>query len=271
MEITNLEKYKKDLKDLIREGDALQSSLLFSSAPDGYRQAVAARFDGDNEKTDKHIAALPAFSTGYQHWYSEALVLVKQLLPDRLPDFIRLYEKPRTRKEINFENYRIEDAIQGLRVTRGGQVKVDQSAAIPLLEAQVAIVSAINKRFTSSLFDIKQLVQADLFDSELDAARELLKNKFMRGAGAVAGVVLEKHLGQVCENHQVKIAKKHPSISDFNDALKNANVIDVAQWRFHQHLGDIRNSCDHSKEAEPTQEQVKDLIDGVAKVSKTIF
>lgn len=35
---------------------------------------------------------------------------------------------------------------------------------------QQAILNAVKQRFESSLFDIKQLVQADLFDSELDAA-----------------------------------------------------------------------------------------------------
>ena len=63
-------------------------------------------------------------------------------------------------------------------------------------------------RFESSLFDIQQLVTADLFNSELDAASELAKKKFLRAAGALAGVVLEKHLRQVCKSHSVTIRKK---------------------------------------------------------------
>ena len=63
---------------------------------------------------------------------------------------------------------------------------------------------------------------ADLFDSELDAAEALAKKKFLRGAGAMAGVVLEKHLRQVCSNHSVKISKKAPTINDLNDLLKAA-------------------------------------------------
>ncbi len=126
-------------------------------------------------------------------------------------------------------------------------------------------------RFESTLFDIRQLVQADLFDSELGAAGELAKNKFTRPAGALAGVVLERHLGQVCDNHAIKLSKKNPTISDLNDALKEANVIDVPQWRFIQHLADIRNLCDHNKKAEPTAAQVDDLVAGVTKITKTVF
>ena len=111
---------------------------------------------------------------------------------------------------------------------------------------------------------------ADIFDSELDAAAELAKKKFLRGAGATAGVVLEKHLRQVCSNHSVKILKKAPTISYLNDLLKEADVVDVQKWRFIQHLGDIRNQCDHDKK-EPTAEAVNDLIAGVAKTIKNLF
>jgi hypothetical protein len=84
-------------------------------------------------------------------------------------------------------------------------------------------------------------------------------------------VVLERHLKQVSDDHGVTITPKNPSISDLNNALKEAGVIDVPQWRFVQHLADIRNLCDHSKTAEPTIEQVDDLVAGVAKIIKTLF
>jgi hypothetical protein len=148
---------------------------------------------------------------------------------------------------------------------------VGPDAAIPQFQQQLAILKSVGARFESSLFDIRQLVQADLLDSELDAAKELVKNGFARAAGAVTGVVLEQHLGQVCENHAIKISKKSPTISDLNQALKGANVIDVPTWRFVQHLADVRNLCDHDKKVEPTAEQVNGLVDGVMKITKTVF
>src|SRR5262249_27214319 len=148
---------------------------------------------------------------------------------------------------------------------------VGPESAFPQFEQQLEIARSAKQRFASSLFDIRQLVQGDLFDSELDAAEELAKKKFTRAAGALAGVVLEHHLAQVCENHKIKVAKKNPSISDLNDLLKSANVLETADWRFVQHLADFRNLCDHSKASEPTVDQVNDLIAGVKKVSKTLF
>ena len=136
---------------------------------------------------------------------------------------------------------------------------------------QLLILESAETRFDSSLFEIKQLVQADLFDSELDAARELNKKGFTRGAGAIAGVVLEGHLLQVCENHNIKIKKKNPTINDYNELLKKNHVIDIPTWRFIQHLADLRNLCNHKKERAPIKEEIEELIDGVEKTTKTVF
>lgn len=225
------------------------------------------------EELESFLKKLPNFNEAYERWYSEAKALVKQLLPNRLEDFVAHYERPKTRKDITYASYRILDYLQGLTVTTGyeKQKVVGTGAAIPQFRQQLAIVKAIEHRFESSLFDIRQLVQADLFDSDLDAAEELAKKKFTRAAGAMAGVVLERHLAQVCSNHGLKLTKKAPTIADLNDALKQANVIDVPDWRFIQHLGDLRNLCDHNKATEPTIEQANDLISGVRKLSKTLF
>jgi hypothetical protein len=227
----------------------------------------------DKANVQEALKKLPKFNVAYEAWYSECLALLKQLLPDRFQDFKEHFEAPKNRKEITYATYRIQDALKGLCVTRSpyNEVIVDHKAAVPHLRQQAAILRAAEKRFDSSLFEIRQLVQADLFDSEIGAARELLKNKFLRAAGAIAGVVLEKHLRQVCDDHGIKISKKNPSLGDLNELLKASSVIDVPQWRFTSMLADIRNLCDHDKQKEPTPQQVNDLIDGTDKVLKTVF
>ncbi|SRR5258708_3487401 len=269
---SNLDRYKKDLDSLITKGNELSLAMQRECAPEAFEKELLK--NGSKEAVKELIKGLPAFRENYQQWYSETKVLVRQLLPDRLSDFVGHYERPK-RKDITAESYRILDYLQGLNVThtQGQQTHtvVGPDAAIPQFDQQLAILKSVKTRFESSLFDIRQLVQADLFDSELEVAEELVKNKFMRAAGAVAGVVLERHLGQVCDNHGIKIAKKKPVISDLNDALKEADVIDVPTWRFVQHLADIRNLCDHDRKTEPTAEQVSDLVAGVMKITKTMF
>lgn len=265
---SNLDKYKADLKKLITKGKLLQVAMEYECFPDQVEEIYGKAKDGK-----KLLQDLPSFGKDYQAWYSEAAAVIKQLLPDRFEDFVRHYQKPKTRKEITSDNYKIEDYLQGLTVTRGWEKTkvVGQDAAIPQFRQQLAILEAVEARFESTLFDIRQLVQADLFDSELEAARELLKKGFVRASGAVAGVVLEKHLAQVAQNHNVKTAKKHPTISDFNDLLKKSDVLDTASWRQVQRLGDIRNLCDHNKDRDPTKDEAEELISGVEKFTKTLF
>jgi hypothetical protein len=270
MALPNKDRYEKDLDSLIDRGKTLHLAIQFECFPEQFRIALKKQL---GRKADEVLRTLPSFTESYQSWYSEAKVLVKQLLSDRLADFVRYYEKPKPRKEITFESYRIEDCLQGLNVTYGFDKKkvAGPDAAIPQFRQQLAILKSVKARFESSLFDIRRLVQADLFDSELDAARELTKNGFLRGAGAVAGVVIEKHLSQVCTNHNIPIRKKHPNISDYNELLKNAAVVDIPGWRQIQRLADIRNLCDHKSDREPSKDEVVELIDGTDKLCKTLF
>ena len=139
---------------------------------------------------------LPVFSSAYQPRYSEAMAVVKTLLPLRYQDFVPLYERPKSRKEITRENYVIEDYLSDTVVTAGFDKKIiaGPDAAIPAFEQQFNIIAAVMNTLDSTLLDIRREVQASLLDAELDKAAQLAKNKHYRAAGAVAGIALEKHL-----------------------------------------------------------------------------
>jgi hypothetical protein len=245
--ITNLTKYKADLEKLLKLGYSMELDLLFR------HQTGKGRVDkGQKEAAQKASAS---FEDNYQAWYTESHAVIRQLIPDRVSEFEQLYKGEGKRREINGITYTIQDWLNGLRAGTNRHTSdklFDDFAGITMrFRTQLAILQAAEARFDSSLFDIKQFVQADLFDSELDAARALVKSGFLRGAGAIAGVVLEKHLAQVSANHNVPTRKQHPTISDLNDVLKNANVVDVPAWRSIQRLGDLRNLADHNKHRGP--------------------
>ena len=256
---TNLSKFNDELDQLLEKGKL----LLYSMALD-----VGAI----DEETRQALLKmkLPSFKCDYESWYSISMQVIKQVLPDRYEDFVKQYKNEK-RKEVDHLTYTISDYLIGLRTTRGYEVKTDGKAAIPKFESQLNILKSAKGRLSSALYDMVEVLQADFFDNEIEAARELWKKGFYRGAGAVGGVVLERHLGNVCEKHGIKVSKKHPTINDFNQLLKDKEVIDVATWRFIQHLGDLRNLCDHSKEREPKKEEIDDLLSGVSKVCKTIY
>jgi len=265
------EKFSKALDELIREGDMLHMSMQYIFMPEKFKRAAEEKFE-DPEKTKKYLDDLPDFYTSYQSWYSEAQSLISQILPNRLTDFQNYYEYPRVRKETTFQNYMIKDMLQGLRVTRyGNEVVADGSSAIPEFVQQLNIVKAAREKLNSTLIDLTNLLQADVFDSEIDSAQALAKSGFLRAAGAICGVIIEKHLQSVAKQRKISIKKKSPTIADLNEALKAAEVISVPQWRFIQHLADIRNLCGHAKGSEPTVDDINDLVLGTNKIIKNIF
>lgn len=267
--ISNIERFTSELDKLVIEGKRLLASLEYQINEKRTMLVYSKLFKSKEDLRD-FFHELPHFNTQYQSWYSEALYLIKQIIPLRLNDFVRLYEKPKDRKSIDYENYRIEDALHNLQVTKAKEVKVDASAAISLVEQQIAIVVSAKRRFSSSLFEIHQSIQANLFDAEIEAAENLVKRNFIRAGGTLIGVVLQRHLKQVMTNHDIKDIKKNMTISICSDILKMNHVIDQNQWRLIQFLKDIVNACDHTH-AEPLQSHVLDLIDGVKKVIKIIY
>lgn len=237
---SKIDKYKLDIQQLINDGETIIKKL--------------------NTTYD-----LVQLKQEFEIWYTESFALIKVVLPDRINDFSKMYYNDKTKNGLMTYFQHIPSMLDEW----GDSTIIDQVKSV--LDSQIGILKSCEKRFESSLFDIKQLLQADIFDSELDAARELSKKGFLRAAGAIAGVVLEGHLKQVCINHNIVIKKTNPTISDFNQLLKDNEIIETHDWRFIQRLGDIRNLCDHKKQQEPTKEEIEELIKGVEKIIKTLF
>ena len=262
---SNITKYQNDLESLIERGQCLYYGLI-NEFSNEYKGQIAKLPKGKQVEIKKC-----SFKNDYNSWYNESLSLIKQLMPERLEDFVSYYKQPK-RKSLTYETYSISDYLVSLMAYDGwGGELFKSSTIINKYEQQFKILKSLKNRFNSTLYDIRQLLQADVFDSETDAAKELCKKGFYRAAGAICSVVLEKHLKSVCEKRNIKTRKNTPTINDYNQLLKDSDVIDIVMWRFIQRLGDIRNLCDHDKDVEPTQVIVAELIDGTDRVIKTVF
>lgn len=217
--------------------------------------------------------ATQSFGKSYQGWYSTALRVVEQLLPDRLEEFRELHRPPRPVKQLDFSSYTVSDYVNGIVVTSGFDrepVFDAKRAGLAKLMIQIDIVESAQARLDFKLADIQGVIEARLLGDELSAARELLDAGYLRAAGAVAGVVLEHHLQRVMANHELTSRKK-PTINNLNEALKAAEVYSQSQWRLIQRLGDIRNLCAHANKDEPARSDVEDLLSGVAKITAEVF
>lgn len=254
--MNKFEEYKASFETLVMTGDKMITEFH-----------LRHRDDGKNEE-DSAIN----IENYYQGWYTEAFLVMKQLLPDRLDEFVHLYEGDGQRNGID---YNIQDWLNGIRASSNrysGEKSFDDSTIVlTRLISQLDILKSVKVRFDSILANIKQLAHADLFDSELDAAEELAHKEFLRAAGTVAGVVLEGHLRQVCDNHNIKMKEQRPTIGYLNDILKKHEVVDMPLFAKISALAAIRNICTHDKEREPVKGEVDELIQGVAKITHKLF
>jgi hypothetical protein len=109
--ISNLDRFKKDLDSLLAQGERLSLAIQKECWPEKFDGEIREHF---KEKAAEVLKKIPSFTASYQEWYSEAKVLVKQMLPDRLSDFVGHYEKPKSRKSITYETYRFGSARPGI-------------------------------------------------------------------------------------------------------------------------------------------------------------
>ncbi len=149
-----LGRYKADLERLIKKAKILSNDLA----------AVAT-----GKKAKKGELELgQIFFSSYQQWYSEAHAVIRQILPARLYEFEQLYAGDEKRKRFDAGTYCIRDWMLGVRATTdlyGKRYFDDAGAVFMRYQTQVQILESTTVRFESTLFEIKQVLQADLFDS----------------------------------------------------------------------------------------------------------
>jgi len=231
---------RKELADLVQEGVDLAAGL--AEIKDGGKFTAVQ----------------------YQSWYSRALRAVELLAPDRYAEFRRYYEPDPKRKGLGYGDYVIQDLLKGVAPNQYNYPNFDTvKQASGCFYNQVNILAGLTSRLDSVLANLEVELQAEMADAEIESARRLLSVN-LRAAGVIAGVVLEEHLAKTCSSHAIKFRKKNPTLSDYNDALRDAGLYPTATWRKISYLADIRNTCAHKKADDPTRDQVVELIDGAA-------
>ena len=239
--------------------------------------------DGEN-LTQKNFED---FKNEYEIWYSEAENTVKVLLPSRYNDFVFYYNNDTGKNCIKHEISKlIPNCGFGISHTSSSEKRSEaettqtvndltngaRERSINWFKRQLAILKSVKKKFESSLFSIEQTLHADLFGSELEQAKHLNNLGFFRAAGAIASVVLEGHLKQICKNHNITIPKNKATINPItNELLKD--ILTLSQRKNIDYLATIRNKCDHkdAEKGDPTKKEIEELIDEVNKVIHTIF
>ena len=265
-----VKRFRDELKTLIRDGSHLAYAMQFHSYGDAFKDQLR-RDKKSEEEIQRFIENLPNFFREYQVWYTKAQAVIKQVLPDRLADFISFYELSTARRKAEKNNYVIRDFLQEVRIAENRHVSADIASVNLKFQQQINIVGAAKDCLDSTLMDLTAILHADFFDTEVEGASALAKAGHFRAAGVICGVVIEKHLQHVCSVHNITVKKKNPGISDFLELLKREGVVTQPQWRNLQRLADIRNICGHAKGPEPTRDEIDDMVSETDKVLKTVY
>ena len=166
--MSKFEEYKTSFETLVTTGRKMHAEFYHRH-----------HNDGQDEKSSEF-----RIETHYQNWYTESCLVMKQLLPDRLDEFVHLYKGDGRRKNINIYTYNIQDWLNGIRASSNysGKKPFNDSAIVSTrFRNQLDILKSVKVRFDSMLVNIKQLAHADLFDSELDVGRRAYAQGISKG------------------------------------------------------------------------------------------
>jgi hypothetical protein len=131
----------------------------------------------------------------------------------------------------------------------------------PIRELYAVFNSAKSEYEGGFLFDLRNLVHAEVFSDELEQAEHFLKAGYKAPAAVTAGVVLETTLRKLCETtDDVEPADK---LNKMNDDLARAAVYNKMRADQVRAWAKIRNDAAHGNPDEFTETDVDLMIKGI--------
>lgn len=106
------------------------------------------------------------------------------------------------------------------------------------------------------LTTVRQMVQAEVYDSELDQAKGLLNSGYLTAAAVIAGVVLETAMRDMCTRAGIAPG----NLNKMNADLAKANIYNLLVQKRITALADIRNNAAHGNAGQFQQADVADMI-----------
>ena len=122
---------------------------------------------------------------------------------------------------------------------------------------------------TGYLWNINELIHADIFTDFLEMAKYLLEEGYKDPAAVLVGGVLEEHLRKLCLKNGIQIEIQKGGRTEFkqtslmNDDLKGANVYANLEHKNIIAWLDLRNKAAHGKYSEYNNIQVENILSGV--------
>jgi hypothetical protein len=135
----------------------------------------------------------------------------------------------------------------------------------PAARAYGVLRAAKDDYINDQLFDLRTLVEAEVFDDLLEQASHLLEAGYSGAAAVVAGCVLEDGLRKLCDRASIELPAK-PKLDWMNSELAKANIYNKLVQKRITMLADVRNKAAHGEWAEFSRLDVEEMVDGVRRL-----
>ncbi len=197
---------------------------------------------------------------------------------DQLSDEISTIDASKLTKSADWGHYIVVDGellltwkvkVKNLLVTTCGEksqhykefIKAEEIGSYEsnhdsFIRMKSVFIAAMDDYKGGFLTSIKNLIQAEVFDSELEQANELLSSGYKLAAAIIAGVILETTLRDLCTQEGIA----HSKLDKMNSDLAKIGIYNKLQQKRITALADIRNSAAHGKPEEFTEEYVINMI-----------
>jgi hypothetical protein len=125
-----------------------------------------------------------------------------------------------------------------------------------------AVFDAAREDFEGGyLTSVRNLVHAELAESELEQASELLQAGYLSASAVVAGVVLETTLRTLCDRHGIP----HGKLDKMNADLVKAGQYNVLRQKQITAFAAVRNSAAHGKTDEFNHADAEAMIKDIGR------
>lgn len=132
----------------------------------------------------------------------------------------------------------------------------------PLNHALGTLQAAQDDYHHGFLFEVRNLITADVFDDFLSQAQHLLDAGYPAPAAVVAGSVLEDGLRKLCQRRNIALPEK-PKLDVMNADLAKVGAYNKLTQKRITALADIRNNAAHGQWDQFKDQDVADMVSGI--------
>jgi len=141
---------------------------------------------------------------------SETVIEKKLIPPQFFSEYRRWYSLGKGILEVNYDRESLKEFTEIydsiLEIQKQSHIsKREQLELVDLINHQLMIIKSLPAYLEGKAHNLKLTIASTLMGDELKEARLLLANGFTRAAGALAGVVLERHLKLRFDNTNPRI------------------------------------------------------------------